>query len=304
MWPKNAISDGVPAGRELFTDIRLSRAGDIPFLRRIYRKSFGDSVTSENLLFRELYSEDNCYVVTRFGAPAAMAFALPVFIRSAEREWRGVYLYAVATHPRQRRRGYSSRLITRIHADAAARGMDFALLVPATAELFGFYSRLGYEKIGGVCRYEYAPDIEACTASLPEVTRVDGERYGKARESALSGETRLVWREKLLMYQSKMLSLFGGGFCLLWEDGAEIGCAAVARSGNLLDVQEILVPSGRLTAALTALAAHYGTERVRARLEARRGETLGLENRALAAICAPPALAAALSDLYVALVMD
>ncbi|MDR0434754.1 MAG: GNAT family N-acetyltransferase [Gracilibacteraceae bacterium] len=304
MWPKNEAAAKKRFGLEMFANIRLSRARDIPFLRRIYRRSFGDGLKSEDLLFRDLYREDNCYVLTRFGTPAAMAFALPATIRGGEREWRGLYLYAVATHPRWRHRGYSSRLIERIHADAQAGGMDFALLVPATDELFGFYARLGYEKIGQICRYEYAPAAPLLPEPPLAATPVSGERYGQARELRLDGENHLVWREELLVYQSKMLTLFKGGFYLLLEEGREIGCAAVSWSGGVLDVQEILVPPEKLTGALTALAIHHGAGLARARLEAGRGEDIGLRTQALAVICAPPALRADLSDLYVALVMD
>ncbi|MDR1962000.1 MAG: GNAT family N-acetyltransferase, partial [Gracilibacteraceae bacterium] len=300
--PKNAWSDRVPARGDAFTGIRLSRRRDIPFLRRIYRKSFGDGQKSEDLLFGELYGEDNCYVLTRFGFPAAMAFVLPVSVRGEGKEWHGCYLYAVATHPGQRGKGFGSRLISRIHADAEARGLDFALLVPATPELFGFYARLGYESAGRICRYEYVSF--APLTDRPEVIHISGDWYGMARERMLRGQIHLVWQEQLLMYQSKMLSLFGGGFCLLRENGADIGCAAISRAGGALDVQEILVPPGRLSASLAALAAHYGAGRVNVRLEAARGEGMGIQAQKLAAVCAPPAARAALQELYVALVMD
>ncbi|MDR1603420.1 MAG: GNAT family N-acetyltransferase [Gracilibacteraceae bacterium] len=297
------MSDGaLSPRREAFANIRLSRRRDIPFLRRIYRLSFGDGLASENLLFRELYREDNCYVFTRFGLPAAMAFALPATIRSCGREWRGLYLYAVATHPRRRRKGYSSRLLEWIHADAAARGLDFALLVPASPDLYEFYARLGYEKVGRICRYDYMPPPPTAAAGVPlRLTPVSGELYGRARELLLRDSSYLVWQSELLAYQSKMLALFGGGFCLLQEGGRDIGCAAVSRHSGGLEVQEILVPPEWLQSALTALAGHYGVQRLRARLPVERGLALGLRGLDLAMVYAPQA---AWRELYVALVMD
>jgi hypothetical protein len=114
----------------------------------------------------------------------------------------------------------------------------------------------------------------------------------------------LVWQTEILMYQCKMLSLFGGGFCLLREDGSDIGCAAVSRGGGGLDVQEILAPPDKLSAALAAVASHYGAERLRVRLRAEQGEALGVRAQPLAVVCAPPAARAGWRELYVALIMD
>ena len=61
--------------------------------------------------------------------------------------WNGkkvAYLYAVATKKTHRGKGLCNKLMTKTHQHLKERGYFGAILVPAEAPLFSFYSKMGY----------------------------------------------------------------------------------------------------------------------------------------------------------------
>lgn len=57
---------------------------------------------------------------------------------------RGYYLYAIATHPAFRGRGYMRAFLAAAKAEATKNGLDFLLLIPATHALCDTYRRAGF----------------------------------------------------------------------------------------------------------------------------------------------------------------
>ena len=108
--------------------------------REIYRNVFRDEDTAfEDLLFK------NCSqylkVLCDGEDTASMLFLMPVSLDS-QKNIKGAYLYAAATKPEYRKRGYMSALINSILNE-----YDFILLRPATASLIDYYSKLGFKTI-------------------------------------------------------------------------------------------------------------------------------------------------------------
>jgi GNAT superfamily N-acetyltransferase len=278
-------------------------------LRRIYQQSFGD-VRGAELLFRRLYSEENCYVATVLGLPVAMAFALPVAIASPTQVLRGVYVYAVATHPRLRRRGLAAKVLAHIWEEAESGGLDFALLVPAEERLFSYYARHGYAPVGEICAVEFKVREAAGTLriSTPEgelqIRAAGCREYLRVREQLLSEETHLVWKEELLSYQEEMFAHYDGGFCLLAEGETTLGLAAYTRGETpRLDIQELLLPPDKMAEGLAALEAYFRPQEMRLRLPASYAQARGLTPKRLAAARVRAGVSLPL-ELYVALVMD
>ena len=74
-------------------------------------------------------------------------------------EYKGQYIYAVCTAEEHRKKGYSSKLIR----EAKKQMNDFLWLIPASAELFGFYEKHEFEtKLFSEGDFEYNIEFDEC----------------------------------------------------------------------------------------------------------------------------------------------
>lgn len=122
-------------------EMRTATESDRPALAALWREAFGDGPEFIDFVFDRFAGLENIWLEEQDGLPAASACAVPVTMGPL----RGVYLYGVNTRADLRGQGLMSRLLGQVHAEAARRGRDFAVLVPEGARLFDFYARLGYE---------------------------------------------------------------------------------------------------------------------------------------------------------------
>ena len=122
-------------------EMRTATESDRPALAALWREAFGDGPEFIDFVFDRFAGLENIWWEEQDGAPAASACVVPVTMGPL----RGVYLYGVNTRADLRGQGLMSRLLGQVHAEAARRGRDFAVLVPEGARLFDFYARLGYE---------------------------------------------------------------------------------------------------------------------------------------------------------------
>ena len=143
---------------------RPSRKGDENALKALWREVFGDTDVYIDTFFRELYRPGMASVVEEDGKIVAAAYAVPF---GAVR-----YIFAVATKPEYRGRGYGRAVVL------AAAGGEPAYLCPASATL----------------RCWYALTMRAKTVSyrsnapLPTVCRkITAEEFRARREVWLDG---------------------------------------------------------------------------------------------------------------------
>ena len=105
---------------------RPSRKGDEKSLKALWREVFGDTDVYIDTFFRELYRPGMASVVEEDGKIVAAAYAVPF---GAVR-----YIFAVATKPEYRGRGYGRAVVL------AAAGGEPAYLCPASATLRCWYA--------------------------------------------------------------------------------------------------------------------------------------------------------------------
>lgn len=165
---------------------RPSRAGEEAALKALWREVFGDSDEYINTFFQNIYRTGMASVVEEDGAIVAAAYAVPfVGVR---------YIYAVATLPEYRGRGYGKAVTL------AAAGGEPAYLCPADATL----------------RCWYALSMRAKTVSyrsgapLPSVRRkITAEEFNTRREEWLRGLPHVQYPEGILT----LFSVTGEFFC-------------------------------------------------------------------------------------------
>ena len=189
---------------------RRSRKGDEKALRALWREVFGDTDVYIDTFFRELYRPGMASVVEEDGTIVAAAYAVPF---GAVR-----YIFAVATKPAYRGRGYGRAVVL------TAAGGEPAYLCPASATL----------------RCWYALTMRAKTVSyrsnapLPAVCRkITAEEFNTRREAWLDGIPHAKYSDGIL----RLFSVTGEFFCgehgdIYAVDGGRVCEALPARAGD------------------------------------------------------------------------
>ena len=189
---------------------RPSRKGDEKSLKALWHEVFGDTDVYIDTFFRELYRPGMASVVEEDGKIVAAAYAVPFgTVR---------YIFAVATKPEYRGRGYGRAVVL------AAAGGEPAYLCPASATL----------------RCWYALTMRAKTVSyrsnapLPAVCRkITAEEFNTRREAWLDGIPHAKYSDGIL----RLFSVTGEFFCgehgdIYAVDGGRVCEALPARAGD------------------------------------------------------------------------
>ena len=189
---------------------RPSRKDDEKSLKALWREVFGDTDVYIDTFFRELYRPGMASVVEEDGKIVAAAYAVPF---GAVR-----YIFAVATKPAYRGRGYGRAVVL------TAAGGEPAYLCPASATL----------------RCWYALTMRAKTVSyrsnapLPAVCRkITAEEFNTRREAWLDGIPHAKYSDGIL----RLFSVTGEFFCgehgdIYAVDGGRVCEALPARAGD------------------------------------------------------------------------
>lgn len=109
-------------------------------LKELWKLAFGDSEAFVNRFFSDAYAPRRCRQASEDGRLAAALYWF-------DAEFAGqkfAYLYAVATHPDFRHRGFCRTLMADTLDCLTARGYDGALLMPQGRALRDMYARMGF----------------------------------------------------------------------------------------------------------------------------------------------------------------
>jgi len=189
---------------------RPSRKGDENALKALWREVFGDTDEYIDAFFQNVYQPGMASVIEEDGTVVAAAYAVPF---GAVR-----YIFAVATKPEYRGRGYGRAVVF------AATGGEPAYLCPASATL----------------RCWYALTMRARTVSyrssvpLPAVRRkITAEEFRARREVWLDGIPHAKYSDGIL----KLFSVTGEFFCgehgdIYAVDDGRVCEALPARAGD------------------------------------------------------------------------
>lgn len=114
---------------------------DLPDLIHLWSLCFEEDETEAAYFPTRRFCPEQTYVWRREGKVCSVIYLIPV----QGNGYRGGYLYAIGTHPDLQGQGIFTRLHQYVTEQAAAEGLDFLCLIPATRTLFSLYGRLGYE---------------------------------------------------------------------------------------------------------------------------------------------------------------
>lgn len=233
--------------------IRPCRYEDIPELRELWKKVFGDEDQFIDLFFKNLFRSNGGLVVQDEDKIAAMGFLVTIGIyKSMECQ----VTYAVACDPEYRCKGYGSQ----ISSELAKIAGDGAVICPASAELFDFYRvRAGYETEFYVSEYNF--DKTSLVQSEGSINRVTANEYAVIREQCLCSVPHIVFNDAAVRHQDDICSLANGGlFVLNLPSGT--GCCAVEVWNGKIIVKELLVPDGEIQSAVWLIGNEFDGDEI------------------------------------------
>ena len=212
--------------------IRRARGWEMEAASSLWAETFGDGPAFQEEFYRRCAPEGPL-VLTEDGALCSM-LALPelALVLADGRRLRAGYVYAVATRPDRRGRGYAAMLLETAAGLARGRGFDCLLTVPAQPSLFGFYAGCGF-RAGFPCRQEvFSP---AAAQAKP----VSPEEYAALREGLLAGTAHTAYTSGQLAFQAGLCPHPGSGLYRM-ELAHGPGCAAVENWPVAPAVKELL----------------------------------------------------------------
>ncbi|MBR5476000.1 MAG: GNAT family N-acetyltransferase [Bacteroidaceae bacterium] len=158
--------------------------------RNLWSNIFGDSNEYITQFINTYYCDSNMLSIEDDDKLLSMLH----IIHFKSNSFRIGYIFAVATHYEARCRGYASQLINDAIAIAKERGYDALALIPASKELYGYYTRFGFSG-----RYNVTfllPDNFSFNSDNPQEDRVAllplSERFTAPSDDST---IELVWED-------------------------------------------------------------------------------------------------------------
>ena len=220
--------------------MRPSVPADIPRQRELWKLAFGDDGAYVDNFYHNYYRPERVVVLEEEGVIQAMtAWFDTTFMDEEGKRWKMGYLYAVATHPDARGRGYAGALLA--WADTYLKEVHHChgvTTVPAEESLHNFFAANGFRECFTL------DHLELASALLPDkpsfaLTPISPARYGQLREELLAGSPHIAYPQDALEYQAGCCRVSGGGLYLVELDSPVVLCAEGMADGRLL-IKEIL----------------------------------------------------------------
>lgn len=234
--------------------VRPSRPEEKERLKELWQAVFGDGDQYIETFFSCCYQAERFLVLTEDDVICSMLTLLPVTLTCENgAQSHGSYLYALATDPACRGKGYAKRLVRYTHQYAREQGVECMVVVPAEPSLHTFFGELDFQlafstRVTMVERAKIRqPDEEDAIAP------VDVEEYMTLRTTCLERVQRVDYPEELIRYQKEVGELGGGGLYKL-TIAEEEGCAAVECVDGQAFIKELLVAPRDVKGALALLS--------------------------------------------------
>ena len=251
---------------EIITRVYTPR--DVPALSELWIRVFGDSEEFVSGFFRMLPDIGSCVLMEKEGRVIAMASVITgseLKLADGSSSICG-YIYAVAVDEAFRSLGLGKGLVKAAAKLGRERGAGIICTLPATEELYGFYSDAA-GLVPALRRVSY--DLPAKPSSM--TMKLTSTEYNFYRESMLRGRTYLRPSSYTMDFQRFLCESSGGG---LYAAANGICTAVVDEGGSTCICHEIIAATkADCDETASAVAAELGCERARYYLPSLSGES-------------------------------
>ena len=207
-------------------EMRPGRPEGVPAQKALWKAAFGDEDRYIDWFYECCGASADVLEVVEEGRLASMLALLPQTLTlPGGGTASGWYIYALATDPGARSKGYGRQLLRFVDGYLAERGADCVTTVPAEPSLFKFFGTVGFAPCFSTRKLELLKSMLQPAAEGDRAEPVEPGEYNAIRRRLLEGAPAVDYPEELIRYQQGMGRLSGGGLYRLSVDGAE-GCAA------------------------------------------------------------------------------
>lgn len=191
---------------------------DFDAVAQIWKTCFGDEEEYIQFYFEHRFREDNMLVIFADGKPVSMASFLPAEIL-VDGEYRPAkYVYAVATLPEYRNRGYATEIIKH----ASEKYKEPLILQPAEETLIEYYRKMGFEETflsysdekevpaphNAIIMQECEENPEGKTLAGWKFESITAEEYQSIRDAHFEKEGYVRWDAEAIRY-----AIYENNFC-------------------------------------------------------------------------------------------
>ena len=171
----------------------------------LWKQCFGDTKEYVQLYLERRFTTENMLVIHEDGRLVSMASFLPVQVMLNNESTEARYVYAVATLPEYRKKGYAAEIIRYAYEKYQ---MPF-ILQPADEKLEIYYKKLGFKKAFA----GYKENIEVTNVSESDkwnVEPIEAKEYKKIRDTHFLREGFVFWDEYAIEYAMEENAFCGG----------------------------------------------------------------------------------------------
>ncbi|MBQ4063458.1 MAG: GNAT family N-acetyltransferase [Bacteroidaceae bacterium] len=209
-------------------------------LRELWHSVFGDGYEYIDAFFAAYRCEDVVHTLSVGGMVVSALYALPFTLCSDEKSIAAAYIYAVATAPEYRGKGYMALLMKNVERLLAERGVRFIYLLPASGTLRAYYARLGYTDCSSrALERFYFVDSRPVSSVLVRVSSAD-EIYSSWVGWQAAAAPVVIHSRELLSMNMVSCKMQGGGCFVAKRSGVVVAAAFVIMDGGtplILDVK-------------------------------------------------------------------
>lgn len=202
----------------------------------IWQQSFGDEEAYIRMFL--LWNAEKCRIVIKEadGKAVSVAYLLPVtYVRVGQEPVSCWYLYAAATLPEYRGRGYFGEIMSYIKEHIP----EPVILVPGEESLISYYEKLGL----GLWLQGKHVTVRAFANLKIEISKIDFQRYKVKRDGLLMGQDFIQWDEHFMKYIFHENAVCGGGAACICTEGTEY-VILYRKAGRQLKILEVLPHDG------------------------------------------------------------
>lgn len=177
-------------------------------IKQIWKSCFGDEEEFIEFYLDNRMTEDNMLVIHVDGRAVSMASFLPVRYLCGDEYVDARYVYAVATLPEYRGKGYAKRILQ----FAQEHYKQPLILAPAREALVQYYEKQGFELAFLDTREQINSELSALALPEcePELTAISPKEYVQLRDEKCVRDGYVSWDVTAVSYVMELSKRYGG----------------------------------------------------------------------------------------------
>lgn len=237
-------------------EIRPAQPGEIARQRELWKLAFGDTDTYIDYFYAHA-EESQVLVLLEDNVVWTMVALYPVTLSMPDgRTATSAYVYALATHPDARKKGFGRFILSYVDFFLKEKGIDSVTIVPAEPSLYKFFATTGFSPCFSTRKVELLRTMVGTPGDGDTMEPISPTEYERIREKSLSGTFHVSYGESLIGYQRGLSQMAKGDLYRLTVDGVEGVAAAEYLDSDTVMVKELLLPAAKMEGAAALLAEH------------------------------------------------